>query len=73
MIAQPQPERASELAWSQVYRYVESQKTAWTVCPINPIPIKPEYHLYTHQVRAYNIALALMGYDPEGGTDDDTA
>ena len=58
---------------AEVQRFVESQKTVWTACPIHPIPIKPEYHLYTHQVRAYNIALALMGYDPEGGTDDDTA
>ena len=73
-VAQPLSPSGSESARHQdVQKYVEAQKTAWTVCPIRPIPIKPEFPLYAHQVRAYNIALVLMGYDPEGGTDDDPA
>ena len=29
--------------------------------PLQPIPIKAPYSLYQHQVKAYNIALALFG------------
>lgn len=71
-IPAPQPE-IPKPSPASVQRYVEAQKTARTVCPICPIPIKPAYQLYTHQAKAYNIALALMGYDPEGGTRHDPA
>ena len=71
-IPAPQPESPNPNPAS-VQRYVEAQKTAWTVSPVRPIPIKSAYQLYTHQVKAYNIALALMGYDPEGGTKHDPA
>lgn len=66
--AEPSP---PNITWIQ--QYVAAQKTAHTVSPIRPIPIKPSYQLYTHQVKAYNIALALMGYDPEGGRRHDPA
>ena len=45
-------------------RYVEQMKTAKTVEPMRPVPVKPGVTLYQHQVRAYNIALSLFGYKP---------
>lgn len=48
--------------------YVEAQKQAAHVEPLRPIPVKEGTQLYNHQIKAYNIALALYGYSPaEGG------
>lgn len=45
----------------KVRRYIESVKRAETVEPLKPVPIKAPYSLYQHQIKAYNIALALRG------------
>lgn len=46
----------------KVQRYIEQIKVKeGEVEPLQPIPIKKPYHLYQHQVKAYNIALALFG------------
>lgn len=45
----------------KVRRYIESVKRSERVEPLKPIPIKAPYALYQHQVKAYNIALALRG------------
>lgn len=45
----------------RVQRYIERMKTADYVEPLRPIPIKEPYKLFQHQIRAYNIALALFG------------
>lgn len=53
--------------------YVNAQKTQRaTPAPLlGPMPIKPAYKPYGHQVRAYNISLALLlylhGWDEEAG------
>lgn len=48
---------------ARVRAYVERQKTQPARPePMFPMPLKPEYQPYDHQVRAYNIALALMLY-----------
>lgn len=44
----------------KISRYVEKMKRADTAEPLRPIPIKAPYQLYTHQIKAYNIALALF-------------
>lgn len=46
-------------------RYVEQMKTAQAVDPMQPVPVKPGIALYQHQIKAYNIALALFGYAPD--------
>lgn len=46
-------------------KYVDEQKAADKVEPMKPIPIKADYSLFNHQVKAFNIALALFGYDTE--------
>ena len=46
----------------KVQRYIEHVKLQTdNVEPLQPIPIKAPYSLYQHQVKAYNIALALFG------------
>jgi hypothetical protein len=45
----------------KVRRYIEHQKTADVVEPLQPIPIKAPYSLYMHQIKGFNIALALFG------------
>lgn len=42
-------------------KYVDEQKAAEKVEPIKPIPIKADYSLFNHQVKAFNIANALFG------------
>ena len=44
------------------HRFVDVQKAADKVEPIRPIPIKEGFSLFNHQVKAFNIALALFGY-----------
>lgn len=45
----------------KVRRYIDSVKRSAHAEPLKPIPIKAPYALYQHQVKAYNIALALRG------------
>lgn len=46
----------------RIQRYIEQIKVKdGDVTPLQPIPIKAPFHLYQHQVKAYNIALALFG------------
>ena len=45
-----------------IRKYVEQVKLQeGPVAPLQPIPVKAPYRLYQHQVKAYNIALALFG------------
>ena len=46
---------------AKIQRYIEGVKKAQTVEPLQPIPIKAPYTLYQHQIKAYNITLALFG------------
>lgn len=50
-----------EARMEKVQKYIAGVKKAQTVEPLHPIPIKAPFTLYQHQVRAYNIALALFG------------
>ena len=46
----------------QIQKYIEKVKLdTGQVDPLQPIPIKAPYSLYQHQIKAYNIALALFG------------
>lgn len=46
----------------RVQQYIEKVKLKQgEVKPLQPVPIKPEFHLYNHQIKAFNIALALFG------------
>ena len=46
----------------RIQKYIEHVKLQkGPVEPLQPIPIKAPYSLYQHQVKAYNIALALFG------------
>lgn len=46
----------------RIQKYIEHVKLQTDkVEPLQPIPIKAPYSLYQHQVKAYNIALALFG------------
>lgn len=49
-------------------RYVDRMKAAEIVSPARAIPIRDGYKLFNHQVKAFNIALALYGYDMGGTT-----
>lgn len=42
-------------------KYVAHIKKQEHVDPLQPVPIKAPYALFQHQVKAYNIALALFG------------
>lgn len=42
-------------------KYVDEQKAADKVEPMKPIPIKADYSLFNHQIKAFNISLALFG------------
>lgn len=44
-------------------KYVEQQKAAEKVTPMAEIPIREGFSLFNHQVTAFNIALALFGYE----------
>lgn len=45
-----------------IQRYINQMKNSTRdVEPLQPIPIKAPYSLYQHQVKAYNITLALFG------------
>lgn len=47
---------------ARIQKYIESVKLQKdTVDPLLPVPIKAPYKLYQHQVKAYNITLALFG------------
>lgn len=48
-------------------RYIEAQKQGKDTGPLRPIPLKPDITPFAHQVRAYNIVLALFGYPTNGG------
>ena len=46
----------------KIRKYIEQVKLQTDpVKPLQPIPIKAPYSLYQHQIKAYNIALALFG------------
>ena len=46
----------------KIQRYIEHVKLQTEkVEPLQPVPIKAPYTLYQHQIKAYNIALALFG------------
>lgn len=45
----------------KIQHYIDQVKIRQEVTPLQPIPIKKPYHLYQHQVKAFNIALALFG------------
>ena len=46
----------------RIQKYIESVKLeTGNVEPLQPVPIKAPYSLYQHQIKAYNIALALFG------------
>lgn len=46
----------------KIQKYIEHVKLQTEkVEPLQPIPIKTPYSLYQHQVKAFNIALALFG------------
>lgn len=51
----------------KVRRYIEHQKTADVVEPLQPIPIKAPYSLYMHQIKAYNIMLVMYGRGAKRG------
>ena len=46
--------------------YIERMRAAEAVEPLGPPPVAGGVMLYQHQIRAYNIALALFGYDVGG-------
>ena len=46
----------------KIQKYIEHVKLQTDkVEPLQPIPIKAPFSLYQHQIKAYNIALALFG------------
>lgn len=60
----PQTAELAEYAGrlKRIQRYIEKTKLSeGAVEPLQPVPIKKPYSLYNHQVKAYNIALALFG------------
>lgn len=46
----------------EAQRYIEAQKQPGAAVPLQPIPVKDDVQLYNHQIKGYNIALALFGY-----------
>lgn len=52
----------------KIQRWIEKLKAAEKVKPVRPIPIKPQYSLYQHQIKAFDMALMLFGTwkDPKG-------
>lgn len=52
---------ACEAHLTKVNKYIEAIKRKDKVEPLQPVPIKAPYTLYQHQIKAYNIALALFG------------
>ncbi len=54
-------ERAGQMLRAQ--KYVEQMKASDKVQPLRPVPIREGRTLYNHQIKAYNIALALFGYE----------
>lgn len=51
----------------RVHAYVERLKQTISAQPLMPIPVRQGVTLYNHQIKAYNIALALFGYALSGG------
>lgn len=45
------------------HKFIDQQKVLDRVEPIARPPINENYSLFQHQVRAFNIALALYGYE----------
>lgn len=61
--AQFTPElEAAATRTERVHGFVERQKIADKVTPIAEIPLKPGCQMYAHQIKAFNISLALLGY-----------
>ena len=52
---------ACEAHLTKVNKYIEAVKRKDKVEPLHPVPIKAPYTLYQHQIKAFNIALALFG------------
>lgn len=52
---------ACEAHLTKVNKYIEAIKRKDKVEPLHPVPIKAPYTLYQHQIKAFNIALALFG------------
>lgn len=50
-------------------KYVAHVKNQDHVEPLQPVPIKAPYTLYQHQIKAYNISLALFGRGAKKGGD----
>lgn len=51
---------------ARIRKYIEAIKVQeGEVEPLQPIPIKAPYQLYQHQIKAFNIALALFGRGPK--------
>lgn len=48
-----------------IQKYIDEQKQTAAAEPLAPIPVNDGCKLFDHQVRAFNIALALMGYETE--------
>lgn len=47
---------------ANIQRYIAHVKVQTDLVePLQPVPIKAPYQLYQHQIKAYNIALALFG------------
>lgn len=47
----------------EAHKFIDQQKVLDRVGPIARPPINENYSLFQHQVRAFNIALALYGYE----------
>lgn len=60
--------RAQKMLGAQ--KYVERMKAADKVQPLRPVPIREGCTLYDHQIKAYNIALALFDYEEGEGSHD---
>lgn len=45
------------------HKFIDDQKVLEHVEPVGKPPINEKYSLFQHQVRAFNIALALYGYE----------
>lgn len=59
--------RAQEMLRSKAY--IDRMKASDRVEPMRAIPIREGCALYNHQVKAYNIALSLFGYEEGEGHD----
>lgn len=46
----------------EVQRWVDRMKEAKRVKPVKPVPIKAEYSLYQHQIKAFNLGIVLRSF-----------